>query len=39
MRMSFDATKDHLYGSFETLTENRKAAVELVEARAQQAAL
>jgi zinc protease len=30
MRMSFDATKDHLYGSFETLTENRKDAVELL---------
>jgi zinc protease len=30
MRMSFDATKDHLYGSFETLTENRKDAVALL---------
>ncbi len=30
MRMSFSDDKDHLYGSFETLTENRKAAVELM---------
>ena len=30
MRMSFTDDKDHLYGSFETLTENRKAAVELL---------
>ncbi len=30
MRMSFSDDKDYLYGSFETLTENRKAAVELM---------
>jgi zinc protease len=30
MRMSFDDSKDHLYGSFETLTENRKDAVALL---------
>jgi zinc protease len=30
MRMTFQDDKDHLYGSFETLTENRKVAVELL---------
>lgn len=30
MRMSFSDDKDSLYGSFETLTENRKVAVELL---------
>ena len=30
MRMTFSDDKDYLYGSFETLTENRKAAVELM---------
>lgn len=30
MRMSFEDSKDFLYGSFETLSENRKAAVELL---------
>jgi zinc protease len=30
MRMSFEDGKDHLYGSFETLTENRAAAVEML---------
>lgn len=30
MRMSYDDTKDSLYGSFETLTANRDKAVELL---------
>ncbi len=30
MRMSFEDTKDHFYGSFETLTANRDKAVELL---------
>lgn len=30
MRMSFSDDKDYLYGSFETLTENRAAAVDLM---------
>jgi zinc protease len=30
MRMSFEDSKDFIYGSFETLTENRKAAVDLL---------
>jgi zinc protease len=30
MRMSFDTSADSFYGSFETLTENRKAAVDLL---------
>jgi zinc protease len=30
MRMSFEDGKDHLYGSFETLTENRAKALELL---------
>ncbi len=30
MRMSFEDGKDNLFGSFETLTENRKVAVELL---------
>ena len=30
MKMSFDATRDHFYGSFQTLTTNRKAAVEML---------
>ena len=30
MRMSFDDSRDAVYGSFETLTENRDAAIELL---------
>jgi zinc protease len=30
MRMSFEDSKDYLYGSFETLTENRKDAIALL---------
>ena len=30
MRMGFNATRDHLYGNFETLTVNRDKAVELM---------
>lgn len=30
MRMSFEDSKDFIYGSFETLSENRKAAVDLL---------
>ena len=32
MRMSFQSTRDHFYGSFETLTVNREKAVELLRA-------
>jgi zinc protease len=36
MRMSYDDSKDSLYGSFETLTKNRDKAVELLKLSVQQ---